>query len=130
MFQDYDVFIHEKGQFWPRSDMFSYGQPDKISVKNSSEIEIVFSSKIAVKMPSLDNRCVDDNSYSFTQCIYEYTRKKTNCQFDVYQSKHQKVSCDEDEFQDYVDPLVRIKQSRINEVQEETGCYPKCEVVQ
>ena len=48
----------------------------------------------------------------------------------MYQSKHQKVSCDKDEFKDYVELLVRIKQSRITEVQEETGCYLKCEVVQ
>ena len=129
-FEDYDVFIHEKGQFWPRSDMFSYGQPNKISVKNSTEIEIVFSSKIAERMRTLDNPCVEDNSYSLTRCIHEYTRRRTNCQFDVYQSEHQKVSCDEDDFKDYVDLLVKIKHGRITEVQEETGCYPKCKVVQ
>ena len=80
-------------------------------------------------MVTSGNPCVDDNSYSFTQCIHEFTRKKTNCQFDVYHSKHQNVDCDEDNFMDYIELLVTIKQSTITEIQEETGCYPKCKVV-
>ena len=84
---NYDVFIHEKGQFWPRSNMFSYGQPNKVTVKDWSEIEIVFSSKVSEKMNTKENPCVEDNSYSFTQCIREFTRNKTNCKFYVHPSK-------------------------------------------
>ena len=32
-------------------------------------------------------------------------------------------------FKEYMKLLIRIKQSRITEIQEETGCYPKCKIV-
>ena len=129
--QDYDIFLHEKGQFWPRSNMFSYGQPNKVSVKNEMEIEILFSSKVSEKMKTPDNPCVEDPSYSFTRCIKKYTRKKTNCKFYVHLSEDQtNVDCDEGAFMEYMELLIRMKQSRISDIQEETGCYPKCNVVQ
>ena len=129
--KDYDIFIHEKGQFWPRSNMFSYGQPNKVLVRNEMEIEIVFSSKVSEKMKTKENPCIEDNSYSFTQCIQEFTRKKTKCKFYVHPIENQSsVNCDEGAFIKYMELLVRIKQSRITDIQEETGCYPKCQIVQ
>ena len=29
-YNDYDIFIHEKGQFWPRTGMTPFGQPNSI----------------------------------------------------------------------------------------------------
>ena len=29
-YNDYDIFIHEKGQFWPRAGMTPFGQPNSI----------------------------------------------------------------------------------------------------
>ena len=72
--QDYDIFIHERGQFWPRSDMFSYGQPKVVSVRGKKEIEILFSSKVSSKMKTSDHACVEDKFYSFTECIQDGVR--------------------------------------------------------
>ena len=44
-YQDYDIFLHERDQFWPRSDMFSFGQSEPVSLPAGTELEAVFTMK-------------------------------------------------------------------------------------
>ena len=63
--------------------------------------------------------------------IQNYAKKMTSCKFDVYHPQPlENVSCDKEAFGEYIELLISIKQSRIIQLQEETGCYPKCKVVQ
>ena len=39
----YDLFLHERGQFWPRLDMFSLGQSDPVKLELDSDVEVRFS---------------------------------------------------------------------------------------
>ena len=44
-YQDYDLFLHERHQFWPRSDMFPFGQSEPVALAAGTELEIVFAVK-------------------------------------------------------------------------------------
>ena len=53
--KEYDIFLHEKGQFWPRLDMVKYGIQEPIKVLPGDEVEIKFSKK-TIKNLKTDKR--------------------------------------------------------------------------
>ena len=54
---EYDIFIHEKNQFWPRSDMQSFGQPKAVTIKQNDEVEISFKIKHIHRRRTNINKC-------------------------------------------------------------------------
>ena len=68
----YDVFLHEAGQFWPRSEMFSFGQSSVITVAPQEELVLQFSVKEIQKMKTRDRDCIEDDSYRATDCFKKY----------------------------------------------------------
>ena len=128
-YQDYDIFIHEKGQFWPRSDMFAFGQPDRLTLFNNSEMQIIFSSKVTEKLSTEAKPCVLDSKYSFSQCLREYVVKKTDCRIDFLVNFDQNKSCVGDSFHYFFEELIKMKQEKISKVQKDSGCFPKCKTL-
>ena len=70
-YRDYDIFIHERGQFWPRSDMFSLGQSEPVALLAGRELEIVFEVKEVTHLNREHRRCMEDEDYSFTKCLQQ-----------------------------------------------------------
>ena len=54
---DFDIFIHEKNQFWPRSDMLSFGQPKAVTIHKNDEVEVSFTVKYFHRMRTQANKC-------------------------------------------------------------------------
>ena len=75
----YDLFIHEAGQFWPRSDMFSFGQSSMITIAPGTELHVEFSIKQIDNLKTKERSCVEDNNYSATECFKKYLETKTDC---------------------------------------------------
>ena len=132
MYKDYDIFLHEKGQFWPRSDMISFGQPDPISLYNNSEMQIIFSVKAVEKLSTEDKPCIEDPEYSFTKCLQNFLVKKSNCDVNFLAKNNidQTNSCSGPKFYLYFAELIKLKQEKISKVQTDSGCYPKCKTMQ
>ena len=120
-YQSYDIFIHEKGQFWPRSggslkkylflfygssnygsfslvrsskkigfsakdksfqrpfplDMSSFGQTDVVTVNPGTEVELRISTVNIENLKTGETNCIEDKTYSLTQCLKKYTLAKT-----------------------------------------------------
>ena len=83
-YQSYDIFIHEKGQFWPRSDMNSYGQTDVVTVSPHTELELELSVKKIENLKKDHTHCIEDENYSLTQCLKEYVFTKTKEKTRIY----------------------------------------------
>ena len=127
----YDIFLHENGQFWPRSDMFSIGQPEPVKVELNSDVEITFTIKEITSINSAIRPCIERDDYSFTKCVQKFAIKKTNCNIDYSAvGEDQQGSCSTENFLKYFKLLIRIKQSGLSDVIQESGCHPKCKVSQ
>ena len=130
-YRDYDIFIHERGQFWPRSDMFSFGQSEPVALLAGRELEIVFEIKEVTHLNREHRRCMEDKDYSFTKCLQQYASDKSDCHVDFFVTNgQQEEHCSMENFKKYFDLLIWIKQSKISEVERSSGCYPKCRIVQ
>ena len=125
----YDIFLHENGQFWPRSDMFSIGQPEPVKVDLNSDVEITFTIKEITNINTPSRPCIERDDYSFTKCVQKFAIKKTNCNID-YSAEDQQGSCSTENFLKYFKLLIRIKQSGLSDVIKESGCHPKCKISQ
>ena len=73
----YDVFLHERGQFWPRSDMFSLGQSEPVKVELHSDVVIIFTHQKIARLHSQSRPCIESLDYSFTKCIQNFAVRKT-----------------------------------------------------
>ena len=49
--QNYKIFIHERGQFWPRYNMMSFGQPDPLTLSPNRELDILSSPSPSPQSP-------------------------------------------------------------------------------
>ena len=128
-YKDYDIFLHEKGQFWPRLDMMSFGQPDPIQLEYKKELQIVFSIKEITTFNLEEDRCIDNEEYSFTKCLQDYAVSKTNCSITFMQNEQQETdSCSVDAFEKYFTLLTKLKSDQIGKIKKESGCYTKCRV--
>ena len=128
---EYDIFLHENGQFWPRSDMFSIGQHKPVKVGLNSDVEITFTVKKITNINKPTRPCIERDDYSFTKCLQKFAVKKTNCSFDYTAvNLDQQRSCSTEHFLKYFKHLIWIKQSRLSDVIEESGCHPKCKITE
>ena len=127
----YDIFLHENGQFWPRSDMFSIGQPEPVKVDLNSDVEITFTIKEITNINTPSRPCIERDDYSFTKCVQKFAIEKTNCNIDYFAvGEDQEGSCSTENFLKYFKLLIRIKQSGLSDVIKESGCHPKCKISQ
>ena len=132
----HDIFIHQKGQFWPRSDMISFGQPDPVTVSafilNLDELELFFSVKEIHKISTEENPCKEDTEYSLTTCLREYALRKSKCQIDFFgeEQNRSKDVCTKNGLKLYIKTLDYLKQEDISKIVKDSGCNPKCKTTQ
>ena len=127
-YDDYDIFLHEKGQFWPRTDMMSFGQPDSIQLESGKELQIVFSIKEMTTFNSKENPCIENDHYSFRECLRDFAVRKSNCSISIMKGGQDKVGCSVEAFENYFSLLTKLKTDQIGKIKEESGCYTKCKV--
>ena len=119
--KDFDIFLHEKGQFWPRSDMFTLGQPEPIKVSKGDDIKIVFTIKEIENLNQDSRLCTEEADFSFTKCILKFIEDESGCQ---------NLICPEENFVKYFDLLIWIKQATLSSVMNRSGCQQKCKKTQ
>ena len=130
-YKDYDIFLHEKGQFWPRSDMFTFGQSNAINLDENIEMEIIFSVKEIFNMNRANRPCEQSPNYSFTKCLQKFAKSETNCQVDLNEfDQDQDQNCTKENFLHYFDLLIQLKQIPISSLIKRSGCLQKCKTIQ
>ena len=128
-FQSYNIYLHEKGQFWPGNELQHLGQSEKIILKEKMEISGKF--KIELKIKQEGTMCKTLVKYSLTDCISNYIIKKVGCKASwISQSADQKVKeCTKaTEIQGYKEIMINLKEKALTELSTTTRCYPKCEI--
>ena len=119
--QKYQIFIHERGQFWPRYNMMSFGQPDPLTLSPNKELEISFSINKIRKLRKKGTECVKETEFSFTKCLHEYAIFTSKCHIGLDEK-----NCTKEGFISYFKILVNLKRHNIAYVKRISGCYPKC----
>ena len=89
----FEIYIHEKGQFWPKPGMCKIGQSDKIEMELNEEMEIAFSQREISNLYNSDRKCNEDTNFSITKCLENYIKRKTNCQVDWCTDGQDDKSC-------------------------------------
>ena len=130
-YNDFDIFIHEKGQFWPRSDMFSFGQPEPVKISYADDVQIIFSIKEIDHINNEKNDCNDDEGYSLTKCVEDFVERDTNCKLNFSNTAlNQNENCSESNFQKYFKLLIWLKNAKLSDIKRKSGCKRKCKIVQ
>ena len=128
-YNSWDVFIHEKGQFWPRPDLFSFGQTEVVTVEPQEELEISFSVKQIENLKRPGRDCIEEGDHSLTLCLKNYIRSQLRCDIDWFQAGAGS-QCSPDNLQKYFDFLINLKQAATSEIVAQSGCLPGCKMTQ
>ena len=134
-YNSWDVFIHEKGQFWPRPGLISFGQSEVVTVTSREELEITFAVRELenIKRPGRD--CVveeeeeEEEEHSLTLCLKNYIRSQLSCEIHWFQAEADS-QCSPDSLQRYFHFLINLKQAPISEIVAQSGCKPRCKMTQ
>ena len=126
------IYLFTKGQFWPRSEMISFGQPESLTVsvsgiKGYDDLEIHFSVKEKIHLNTHEHPCIEDIHYSLTECLHEYAFKQSNCKLNNFGSlKEGKRFCTKEGFESFIETLQYLKQEDIEDIKTVSGCISKC----
>ena len=78
----YDIFLHERDQFWHGIDMENIGQAGHIDLQLNTEIWGSFTVSQITKLNKVSDPCEEDKEYSFTQCLQEFVASSSGCYLD------------------------------------------------
>ena len=78
----FEIYLHEKNQFWPGLEMRRTGQTDPIFIPTKREMWGTFKVVHKSKHPRQSAPCVEDPDYSFTHCMMEYVANTAGCHLD------------------------------------------------
>ena len=85
-FRNFYVYIHEKGQFWPRGKFYP------ISILPNEYKVLKFQKKRQVSKKE-NNNCNDKNEFSFTSCINNFIRNKVGCSLKLFDNQDSYSKC-------------------------------------
>ena len=77
----FNIYLHEKGQFWPGLEMDRIGQK-KIQIPINAELWGTFTSMHKISLDKKSDPCMSDPGYSYTMCIKDYVTSKAGCHLD------------------------------------------------
>ena len=128
LFIGFVIYLHEKGQFWPRHGMDMIGQSNAITLEKYQETVGHFSMTEVENINKPDNPCTEVTDYSFTACLYDYVQTVTNCTIDWSNGTTDPSLCPLDfNLQEYHNILYDLFQLRsLKKIIKTTGCLPKC----
>ena len=123
----FDVYLHEKDQFWPGRDMEYIGQTKSIFISTKTELWGNFKT---VQRKNLDRAaapCVTDPSYSLTQCIRGYVATTAECHLNLIDNGGDRYPCTTwAEVLKYQNTLTNVSKLSWMELVRITGCSAKC----
>ena len=126
----YDIFLHEKGQFWPGLEMERTGLSEIIVISNNMEQEGYFTFTETTSLDHTDAPCVSDPSYSYKECMFNYVAKTTGCFLDWFnppKMNYNRCSSNE-EILKYNEIMDWALTSTWKTLANTTSCHAKCTV--
>ena len=130
-FLGFNIYLHDKGQFWPGLEMGRIGLSDQMFLPKNIEWEGSFQVRRKTLINKKDNPCSEDPNYSFRDCILTWVAKDAGCHLDWFSPSPSNGSLPCTKREDigkYNDALTEALQARWLKLQNMTGCIPKCTV--
>ncbi|XP_023331127.1 uncharacterized protein LOC111703419 [Eurytemora carolleeae] len=128
-FLGYNIFIHDKGQFFPGLEMGRIGLSDELFLPKDIEWEGTFQMKQKTLINKKENPCSEDPEYSFRDCVMRWVSKNTGCHLDWFSNlQGEKVCSKRADITKYSESLTMAQQARWLKLSNMTGCIPKCTV--
>ena len=124
--EGYDIYLHEKGQFWPKEGMEKIGQSDVFHLKHDHELKADFDFQEISYFDKPEKRCDEKPDYSFTMCVMNYAAVKSKCKIDI---KEEQTMCGNDDFIEFQNLLKLFLGMTMNKIIATTGCNPKCNIL-
>jgi len=147
--QGFDICLHQKGQFWPRSDMAALGQSEKIILEKDTEMEGSFMLSRVQRLNKASAPCTVDPKTSLTSCLKQYVIRQVGCELDFLGDNLKEEKSLSDGVKDISSEngveveknaacftnnrlnalysiFIWMKRSSWQEVSNTTGCLPRC----
>ena len=126
----YDIYLHERSQFWPGTDMENIGQTEMIEVQLHTEIWGSFTVSLIKKLNKVSDPCEEAEDYSFTECLMEFVVRSTGCYLDwgqTFSSANYPVCTTLQQIISMEKLLHRISKLSWTKLTKITRCYGKCQ---
>jgi hypothetical protein len=121
-FKYFNLFIHEKDQFWPKADM---DQQEHFIIKPNKSVVLSFKPKLELKLMNDEYKCVDEEAYSLTKCIVHFIIHKVGCSLNFFKH-HGHPNCSSKDVLKTQQILEWIQISSFKNLTSTTGCFLKC----
>ena len=123
----FDIYLHEKGQFWLKKEMDAFGQYGPIFVKPNKEITGTFTVNRIQVLEKPSQPCNTAADYSYTECLRSYVTRNTGC--NINEALTKRFNCTSHGLEILLRTLKKIKESTKRNTIMITGCLPKCTTV-
>ena len=128
----FEVFLHEKDQFWQGSDMENIGQTKPIDFEINNEVRGTFLLVQSRKINTKEEPCEERRDHSFTKCISNFADRRAGCELNWVESNYPRVyppfpPCKSwSDILLYIDILSNLSLYSWTELTRTTGCLGKC----
>ena len=129
VFLSYSIYLHEKGQFWPGSELHPLGQSEKIILKENTEISGKFKIHYKDRIRKKDEDCERSETFMFTDCVSRYITTTVGCKADWISAsadQNMKACSQSTEIQKYKEIMINLKEKTFGQLSKITKCFPKC----
>ena len=130
LFIGVELYLHEKGQFWPRPNMDIIGQTQPIMIPVNQQVQGEFSIK-NIAMIKRKAECTDSYNYSYTGCLLKYVEDSLDCKINWNSRDEGPVKCTKNvKLKDYYDVLLSLQHLPTLNITKMSGCLPRCRYTQ
>ena len=132
VFDSYNIYLHEKGQFWPNSDFQQLGQSGKIVLEENKELAGKFTINILSKINQKGKECEEDENYKFTDCVNNFIASEVGCKVDWVSKTTLSDQSDMKNCSNLTDIvkfkkiIIQLKEINFQNLNAETKCLKKC----
>ena len=126
--EGYKIYLHEKGQFWPGLEKEFLGLDNSIFLKLNKELRGSFNMKEKILLNKPSSPCIEDPSYSYTQCMFQFVANMAGCHLDWVTSlseEHPRCTSTE-QVLTYNENLFFALTTPWMKLAEKSGCHAKC----
>ena len=78
----FEIYLHEKDQFWPGMEMEHIGQTKSLYIPTKTEVWGSFTAVRKINIAKKSAPCVTDPSYSYTRCMLTHLATTVGCHLD------------------------------------------------